>query len=268
MSPQDYATVIGPKVQGTLNLHEQLHQLDFFIMLSSIVGIAGNTSQANYAAAGAFQDALARYRTGKGLPAVSIDLGVVNSVGYVAQRADVKERLSYAGFKALEESQVINIVNAAIARSSLKSSSCGIITAISDQFHRDEPNSVWARDMRFRGFEKNTTSRHIDTTSNSMIDLQSQLIKSKTTNEAVEIVCGAIVRKMAEIFMIPEDEMDATAPASKYGVDSLVAVELRNWLASFAKSDTSIFDILQSSSLLVLAEKTVDKSRLVTIGPQ
>ena len=255
--------MIGPKVQGTLNIHEHLQQLDFFILLSSVVGIAGNASQANYAAGGAFQDAFARYRNSIGLPAVSIDLGVVSSVGYVAQRTDVKDRLTKAGFKTLGERQVINIVNAAIAHSNAESS-CSIITAISDQFQRNEPNSVWARDMRFRGFEKIVTSRPTGTTSSTMIGLQSQLIDSKTASEAVNICCGAIVKKIAEIFMIPEDEVDRMAPASKYGVDSLVAVELRNWLGSFTKSETAIFDILQSPSLLVLAEKTVAKSGLVT----
>lgn len=82
MTREGYVTAINPKVQGSWNLHEIFPstQLDFFIMLSSLVGVAGNVSQANYSAGGSFQDALARYRNARGLPAVTLDLGI-SSVG-------------------------------------------------------------------------------------------------------------------------------------------------------------------------------------------
>lgn len=53
MTLADYQTAIHPKVHGTWNLHTQFAQanfLDFFVMLSSAVAVAGNASQANYAA--------------------------------------------------------------------------------------------------------------------------------------------------------------------------------------------------------------------------
>ena len=43
-------------------------------------------SQANYAAGNSFEDALARHRTSRGMPAVTVDLGAVRSVGYVADK--------------------------------------------------------------------------------------------------------------------------------------------------------------------------------------
>jgi KR domain len=54
-----------PKVQGTLNLQNLLprESLDFFIMLSSIVSIVGNSDQAG----NSFLDILARHRNSKGL---------------------------------------------------------------------------------------------------------------------------------------------------------------------------------------------------------
>lgn len=55
----------------------------------------------------------------------------------------------------------------------------------------------------------------------------------------------------------------ASCPLAVYGVDSLVAVEVRNWLAVSAKADLSIFDIMQSPSLEALAERVTEKSSLV-----
>ena len=55
--------------------------------------------------------------------------------------------------------------------------------------------------------------------------------------------------------MIPKAEIDSSLPTSKYWVDSLVVVELRNRLA--------IFDTLQSKSSIGLAEKVAAKSAYV-----
>jgi len=53
MSLESLQKVLGPKAQGSQNLHETfLHdELDFFIMFSSLTAVAGNRGQGNYAAA-------------------------------------------------------------------------------------------------------------------------------------------------------------------------------------------------------------------------
>src|SRR5687768_14254565 len=58
MTREEWNTVLGPKVQGTLNLDEAFGSvdLDFFVTLSSIATTVGNLGQSNYSAANAFQD--------------------------------------------------------------------------------------------------------------------------------------------------------------------------------------------------------------------
>lgn len=71
-------------------MHELLPKdLDFFVMLSSLAGIIGAISQANYAAGNTYQDQLAYYRRSKGLPAVSLNLGAIEGTGYVAENKSV-----------------------------------------------------------------------------------------------------------------------------------------------------------------------------------
>lgn len=60
--------------------------MDFFVLLSSLSGVVGLHGQSNYACGNTYQDGLARYRTGRGEKAVSLDLGAILSVGYVAER--------------------------------------------------------------------------------------------------------------------------------------------------------------------------------------
>lgn len=85
MTFEDYQAALAPKVRGSWNLHEYLPKdLDFFIMLSSSNGIVGARQQGNNAAANTYQDALAHYRRARGLPATTLDLGNVLSVGSTA----------------------------------------------------------------------------------------------------------------------------------------------------------------------------------------
>ena len=69
--------VLRPKVLGSWNLHQVTAKLplDLFVLFSSLSSLTGGTGHATYAAANAFQDALAHHRRRHGLPAVSINWG-------------------------------------------------------------------------------------------------------------------------------------------------------------------------------------------------
>ena len=60
--PQELAAVLAPKVAGCVHLDRACQDLDFFVLFSSLTGVAGNPGQADYAAANAFMDAFAHYR--------------------------------------------------------------------------------------------------------------------------------------------------------------------------------------------------------------
>jgi len=63
-SPEEFLSVLAPKVIGGSNLDEASRHLDldFFAMFSSISGAFGNPGQADYAAANSFLDEFAQYR--------------------------------------------------------------------------------------------------------------------------------------------------------------------------------------------------------------
>ncbi|KAK6074977.1 polyketide synthase [Seiridium cupressi] len=90
MTFEDYGEVICSKVDGSWNLHKALTDtpVDFFVVLSSVVGIVGNRVQTAYAAANTFLDALARHRLSRGLAAISLDLTAIQDVGYPAENTE------------------------------------------------------------------------------------------------------------------------------------------------------------------------------------
>ena len=232
-----------------------------------MTGVVGNTSQANYTAGGSFQDALSRYRAAQGLPAVSIDLGMVRSVGYVAEAKGVADRLIKSGYQFVEENEILRLIEAAITKPIRSQSSSQILIGIASGAGTDWALAPWRHDLRFAGLLREEKALQAkDSTNDKQKDalgFKNQMVNAKSWDEAVDHICSAIVTKISEMFSMPESEIDKTATLARYGIDSLVAVELRNWLSHTFQGQSSIFDVMQSSSLIVLATKTALKSKLV-----
>ncbi|MCX6047086.1 MAG: SDR family NAD(P)-dependent oxidoreductase, partial [Chloroflexi bacterium] len=83
-----FARVLAPKVTGAWHLHALTKELplDFFVLFSSASSLFGNHGQANHAAANAFLDAFAAYRQAQGLPCLSINWGAWSEIGAAADR--------------------------------------------------------------------------------------------------------------------------------------------------------------------------------------
>jgi acyl carrier protein len=277
MTLEDLNAALAPKVQGSWNLHEYFasqDDLDFYIMLSSLIGVMGFASQANYSAGGAFQDALARHRVEQGLPGVSIDLGIVKSVGYLAEDEANKtiDALQRHGFMALSEDDVLSAIGSAISTPYAGALALGISTGPTG-FNE---NSPLKRDLRFAclGYQhqthhENGGSSGGDKTAGGSngTDLATSLAASSTLAEASGHVVRALARKLADIFMLDgEDEVAPERALAEFGVDSLVAVELRNMLALKAGAEMSIFEIMQCPSVGELGRVVAVKSRFVDVA--
>lgn len=262
MTINNYNAAIQPKVQGTWNLHQQLgSDLDFFIMLSSLAGVIGNASQSNYTAGGAFQDALARHRVAKGLPGVALDIGAVKDIGYVASNKGVYERLKKMGYRLLAEEEIMSAIESAIL-DPCPQVMVGINTG------GGSSDSILARDSRFSAlrFTKPANGSNSASKASSVAgSLAGKLSSAESLHEAAGLVMEALVQKLVDIFMIPAEEVIPAKSMAAFGVDSLVAVELRNMLALKAGSEVSIFDIMQSPSLAVLCDKVASTSGFVVV---
>lgn len=261
MSYDSYKEALDPKVKGTWNLHKHfLDGIDFFIMLSSAAGIGGNLGQANYAAGSTFLDAVARYRASRGIPGVTLDLGVIADVGYVAENKELATHLNKLGHVFIKEKQLLSMIESAIIHPIRDPMSSQIISGLG---HESE-GTPWSTDAKFSMFRQTASAGESASGGQSQDpSLPTQLAKAKTLQDAAWLICKAIAGKLSQDFMIAETDINFDESLASYGVDSLVAVELRNWVLRQLKADISIFDVLQSKSLMTLAEKIACQSEFV-----
>ncbi|OGM48922.1 polyketide synthase [Aspergillus bombycis] len=264
MTLDDYTAVLQPKYHGTWNLHRYLpSDLDWFIMLSSISGIIGNATQAAYAAGSTFMDSFAAYRNSLGLPAVSLDLGVITDAGYLAENKELASKMGQQGFQGTDSKTLMSLIEVAIMSCQKDRTISQIITGLGQwKSGRSLPNFDAPLFSHFRRLHLGTSVNAQTEISNT---LRQDLQATKSLEDAAAVIYTALSARVATNLSIPVDNINPTGPITEYGIDSHVAVELRNWISKHMEGTVPILDILASSSLMELAGKIADRSSLVRV---
>ena len=282
MSAEDWTASLRPKVQGSRCLHECLPKnLDFFIMLSSCIGISGNKGQANYAAGNTYQDALALYRRSQGLPATSIDLSWMRGIGVVAENMDLTARVRNMGLEDMQENELHILLEAAITGKAGNSDTADskelsplppqIITGISTGGMVERSSAVeisWMDDARFSHLRIMDLRRGISAGPKNTSQLKCQLKEAIDFPTAALAVREAFVAQLTQLTGLERTDVDITKPIHAYGVDSIVAVDLRAWARREVEAEIPALDILGSMPLEELAGRIARASELVTVGDE
>lgn len=272
MSYSDWMAPLRPKVQGTWNLHrffDQSRPLDFFIACSSVSGVCGNAGQAQYAAGNTYQDALAYHRRMQGLKAISINLGIMRDVGSLAEATGIGNNLSQweeiigireSAFHALMKSLIIRQRDSDTCPAQVCSGlgSADLINAHSKSL------PYYFADPRIGPLAVTSVTAHTSTGEHdTTASLPSRLAEVSTPEEAGVVILEALAQRVADMLQIPVSEVDSSRPLHRYGVDSLVALEVRNWITRELKANIALLEILASVPMATLAVKIAQKSKLV-----
>ncbi|KAB8221409.1 KR domain-containing protein [Aspergillus novoparasiticus] len=212
MTLDEYHTALYGKFHGTWALHhvsmEQQQPLEFFTMLSSISGTGGKKGQSNYSAANTFLDAFAAYRQSLGLRANSVNLGLIEDVGYVAEQGGMHSRFDERVWTPLYEGNLRQILDLSILQQTTSpinpSSSAQLVPGLGFPL---PDNSDLIREARS--------------------DASSGGLQQACRVAAVEPMAA----QFTKILQL-EAEMEPAKSMMAYGLDSLAAVELRNWVRS------------------------------------
>lgn len=86
----------------------------------------------------------------------------------------------------------------------------------------------------------------------------------KDVESAVLLVFTALKSHLARLISIPEERIDGNTSMLSVGVDSLVSIELRNWIVRQFDSPMQSSEILTDQTILALADKIVFRSRVAS----
>lgn len=252
MSFEDWTAAVQPKVDGTRNLHNILPKnMDFFIFLSSIAGVFGSPGQSNYGAGNSYQDALAQHRVANGQKTISLDLGIFRSAGILADNKDMADKFNaYSVFQPVTEEELLALLEiycdpAVGLLSPLKCQPVIGVGTMASLRERGVDEAYWMRKAFFRHlYQIDGTNSASSASSDRSTNYVTMYTASSSLAEAGAVVSQALMAKLSEMLSIPVEELDLNKQMHTYGVDSLVAAELRNWFAREWSADVAIFDIL------------------------
>ncbi|ESZ94375.1 BcPKS8, polyketide synthase [Sclerotinia borealis F-4128] len=262
MTYEEYTTVIESKVQGAWNFHNALQsqQLDFFVAISSAAGAVGNRGQAAYSAANTFLNAFVQYRLTKGLPASSLDLTAVSDAGYLAENLEAAAEVSKnLGSDTICEAEVLALLGAAII--GRLSSTCNNHTITGMRI--TDPPPFWTPDAKFKHLRlAHEALLSCPSSPSANISFNTALKNASTLEEAQEVVTRGLLHILPSVLMLEAEDMDVTRSLSNYALDSLVAIEVRNFIAREFEANLQVLELLSSGSIETLARGICGKSKL------
>lgn len=271
MAVSDFHTTISSKVAGTWNLHhvslELKQPLSFFTLLSSVSGVIGQKGQANYSAANTFLDAFASYRLGQGLPANSVNLGVIEDVGYVAEQGGMQKHFDDRQWVGINEYVLHRILSLSIWQQTATINAASAPQLITGIRVPQPADSELAHDARFaplfRPESNGDGGGGVSAGAGAGQGAQALLLLRSSGAEPAAVLgeAVAVVGSKFERTLRLSDPVEPGKSLASYGLDSLSAVELRNWIRTGLGAEVTVLEITGASSLIELCEKIVGKMR-------
>ena len=224
MSAERIDKVFAPKVDAAWHLHELTRdkELAAFVLFSSASGVLGAAGQANYAAANTFVDALAHHRRAQGLPACSL------AWGYWAERSGLTEHLGAAdtarmrrgGIAELSSEEGLSLFDMALR-------GCAPLLV---------PMRLDARRLSAAGESLPPLLQGLVRTPSRLSRAAASGLKQRlaglSAGERERLLLELVRSTAATVLSASLDSVEPERPLQELGLDSLMAVELRNRLSA------------------------------------
>ncbi|QIC04833.1 SDR family NAD(P)-dependent oxidoreductase [Brevibacillus sp. 7WMA2] len=227
---EELREVLSSKVSGLVNLDVLTQQLplDFFLLFSAVAGALGNPGQADYATANAFMDAYATYRNS--LVDSQLRHGHTFSICWPLWKdggMHIDEKIAKlikqrTGMTALESDTGIHALYQCRALGK-------------DQMIVIEGNMERLRDTFLTPFALEDVSKPIaDVNSKVAPSTREELLREKATTY--------FKQRLSSVIGLPSQRIDENAPMEKYGIDSLMVMQLTDQLEkSFGSLSKTLF---------------------------
>ena len=242
-----FSRVLSPKVKGGLLLDRltRADAIDWFVMFSSVASVLGSAGQSNHSAANSFLDALAHERRSRGLHGLSINWGPWSQTGAAADLG-IDVRGEGSGLNAVTTSQGLGALQHLLE---CDATQAGVVIADWVRFVRQRaggvvppllsglacdagarPRAGSSAATRGRGAPDQTPGLPAPSEASAATELRDRL--RGATEGRKRLIMSAFVREQALTTLGIDSgrSVDSRVPLAELGLDSLLAVELRNKL--------------------------------------
>jgi acyl transferase domain-containing protein/acyl-CoA synthetase (AMP-forming)/AMP-acid ligase II/acyl carrier protein len=240
--------VLAPKLLGGWHLHALTagRKLDFFALFSSAASLLGSPGQSNYAAANAALDGLAVFRRARGMPAVSINWGPWAGSG-MAARDGKADRLANAGMGLIDPAGGLDLFGRMLA---------------SPEPHVGVIPADWAVFRRMNGGRLPPYLAALAGDEESALEVAGPRVPSALDRSALDgvppddwhsIVEGQLREQAARVLRLASTALDVEQPLNNVGIDSLMAIELKNRIETDLGVTVPMVKFLEGPSVRDLA---------------
>jgi natural product biosynthesis luciferase-like monooxygenase protein len=249
--------VFRPKVLGAWLLHTLLKDtpLDFFVSFSSGASLFGSAAQGNYAAAGEFLDVLAHRQRALGQPAISIDWGAVSETGFGAtsEGLRVHEYWETRGIQRITPRQVLDALELLIPQSVARVGVLKLDWQLLREFYAQITTVPL---LKYLVAETHETAA---TTTNTGVDAILSQLLSADQAKRLDLVVTYLRELVAGVLRVPVAKLDVEQPLTALGLDSLMAIELKNRIERELKVRIPIVTFLQGPGIVQFAGQILEQ---------
>jgi NAD(P)-dependent dehydrogenase (short-subunit alcohol dehydrogenase family)/acyl carrier protein len=245
--------VFGPKAAGAINLHRatQGEPLDFFVSFSSMASVMGNPGQANYSAANALLDRLAWLRAAEGHQGQTINWGPWAEIGMSATAEG--QRFGGVGVGTIAPAKGIEALEQVMGRTRGLPADPQVLVLRIDWPRfvsmvpgaKDDPFLARIRaNIETGGGERARGEPGAALTS----------LLAAPEEERLALLERFVQNELAKVLELEPDDLPLDQPLNTVGLDSLMALELKNRVEVALSITLPIVSLIQGPTISQLAE--------------
>jgi acyl transferase domain-containing protein len=247
---------LRPKAVGAWVLHRLFadRPLDFFVLFSSASAVLSSPFIAAYAAANAYLNGLARYRRTLGLPALAIEWGYWSRIG-IAARLGQDTPQSGHGMGALPPRQALRVLDRLMWTDTTEVAVLPVDWDRRGRSHTGAAASPYLADLATPA----TSTAGAGTPARAERFSRADLL-ALTPDRRLPMLTGRLLAGVAAALATPATTLRVDQPLFELGLDSLMAMELKNQVETTYEVSIPLATFLEGASIRRLAEEILART--------
>lgn len=243
------------KIAGSWLLHQTFGHiaLDFFVLFSSAATLLSPAFLSSYAAANSFLDALAHYRRSQGLTSLSVNWGIWSQVGMGARREQETQRSTPRGMESFTPEEALKILEYLIRHDIARSAVMPIHWQEWRQYHPASTTTPYLSRVIHDGAGETQDS------SLAKGAVTPALFQKVPAADRLSFLTGYLHQRVAHVTRISPEQLDTQLSLQRIGLDSLMAIELKNSIGKDLAISLPVVKLLQGLNIIQLAQALLEQ---------